>query len=84
MFLFIYFQKVEVVVCKKSPAGLEVSILPEEMPALLPTAHLSDHVSNCPLLWAGIQEGDAVSNAVCLSKRKQNIVSSWAYLLLFQ
>lgn len=75
-------KKVEVVVCKKSPAGLEVSILPEEMPALLPTAHLSDHVSNCPLLWAGIQEGDAVSNAVCLSKRKQNIILSKKPLLI--
>ncbi|KAF4075156.1 hypothetical protein AMELA_G00231350 [Ameiurus melas] len=75
-------KKVEVVVCKKSPAVIEVSILPEEMPALLPTVHLSDHVTNCPLLWAGIQEGDTISNAVCLSKRKQNITLSKKPLLI--
>lgn len=55
--------------------GLEVSILPEETTALLPMMHLSDHVSNCQLLWEGLQEGDIISNVVCLSKKKPNIVS---------
>lgn len=63
------------IVRKKHQTGLEVSILPEDMPALLPTTHLSDHVTNCPLLWAGLQEGDTISNAVCLSRNKQIIVS---------
>uniref|UniRef100_A0A8C8K6M4 Protein RRP5 homolog n=1 Tax=Oncorhynchus tshawytscha TaxID=74940 RepID=A0A8C8K6M4_ONCTS len=53
--------------------GLEVSILPEETPALLPMMHLSDHVSNCLLLWEGLQEGDIISNILCLSKKKQII-----------
>uniref|UniRef100_A0A8C7S801 Protein RRP5 homolog n=1 Tax=Oncorhynchus mykiss TaxID=8022 RepID=A0A8C7S801_ONCMY len=44
--------------------GLEVSILPEETTALLPMMHLSDHVSNCLLLWEGLQEGDIISNIV--------------------
>uniref|UniRef100_A0A8C7PZI9 Programmed cell death 11 n=1 Tax=Oncorhynchus mykiss TaxID=8022 RepID=A0A8C7PZI9_ONCMY len=53
--------------------GLEVSILPEETTALLPMMHLSDHVSNCLLLWEGLQEGDIISNIVCLSEKKPNI-----------
>uniref|UniRef100_A0A674BMT8 Programmed cell death 11 n=1 Tax=Salmo trutta TaxID=8032 RepID=A0A674BMT8_SALTR len=53
--------------------GLEVSILPEETIAFLPMMHLSDHVSNCLLLWEGLQEGDIISNVVCLSKKKPNI-----------
>uniref|UniRef100_A0A4W5L3E2 Protein RRP5 homolog n=1 Tax=Hucho hucho TaxID=62062 RepID=A0A4W5L3E2_9TELE len=66
-------KKVEVKVVSKVLTGLEVSILPEETTALLPMMHLSDHVSNCPLLWEGLQEGDIISNIVCLSKNKQNI-----------
>lgn len=73
----------DVIVHKKHQTGLEVSILPEEKPALLPTAHLSDHVTNCSLMWAGLQEGVTISNAVCLSRNKELIVSSWARLLLF-
>ncbi|XP_055770329.1 protein RRP5 homolog [Salvelinus fontinalis] len=66
-------KKVEVKVVSKVLTGLEVSILPEETTALLPMMHLSDHVSNCLLLWEGLQEGDIISNIVCLSKNKQNI-----------
>uniref|UniRef100_A0A4W5NMU7 Protein RRP5 homolog n=1 Tax=Hucho hucho TaxID=62062 RepID=A0A4W5NMU7_9TELE len=66
-------KKVEVKVVSKVLTGLEVSILPEETTALLPMMHLSDHVSNCQLLWEGLQEGDIISNIVCLSKKKQNI-----------
>uniref|UniRef100_A0A8C7HZJ7 Protein RRP5 homolog n=1 Tax=Oncorhynchus kisutch TaxID=8019 RepID=A0A8C7HZJ7_ONCKI len=60
-------------VVSKFLTGLEVSILPEETPALLPMMHLSDHMSNCLLLWEGLQEGDIISNIVCLSKKKQII-----------
>uniref|UniRef100_A0A8C7PXV2 Protein RRP5 homolog n=1 Tax=Oncorhynchus mykiss TaxID=8022 RepID=A0A8C7PXV2_ONCMY len=54
----------EVKVVSKVLTGLEVSILPEETTALLPMMHLSDHVSNCLLLWEGLQEGDIISNIV--------------------
>ncbi|CDQ85272.1 unnamed protein product [Oncorhynchus mykiss] len=66
-------KKVEVKVVSKVLTGLEVSILPEETTALLPMMHLSDHVSNCLLLWEGLQEGDIISNIVCLSEKKPNI-----------
>ena len=59
----------------KSAVCLEVAILPEEVPALLPTMHLSDHVSNCALLWEALEEGDVISNLVCLSRNKESIVS---------
>lgn len=60
---------------KKSVNGLEVSILPDNVLAVLPTMHLSDHTSNCPLLWESLQEGDNISSLVCCSRNKQNIVS---------
>uniref|UniRef100_A0A8C8C0K3 Protein RRP5 homolog n=1 Tax=Oncorhynchus tshawytscha TaxID=74940 RepID=A0A8C8C0K3_ONCTS len=63
----------DVKVVSKVLTGLEVSILPEETTALLPMMHLSDHVSNCLLLWEGLQEGDIISNIVCLSEKKPNI-----------
>uniref|UniRef100_A0A7N6B9F3 S1 motif domain-containing protein n=1 Tax=Anabas testudineus TaxID=64144 RepID=A0A7N6B9F3_ANATE len=59
-------------VCQKLN-GLEVAVLPGEIRAVLPTVHLSDHVSNGPLLWESIQEGDNISNLICFSKNKQNI-----------
>ncbi|KAL7845723.1 hypothetical protein AOLI_G00239150 [Acnodon oligacanthus] len=75
-------KKVEVVVRKKDLTGLHVSILPEEVPALLPMVHLSDHVTNWPLLWEGLQEGDTVSNIVYLSKDKQGIILTKKPLLV--
>ncbi|KPP72797.1 protein RRP5-like, partial [Scleropages formosus] len=66
--------KVEARIVKKLLDVLQMSILPEESPALLPRAHLSDHVSNCSLLWEALREGDVVSNAVCLSKSKSNAI----------
>lgn len=60
---------------KKSLNGLEVAILPDEIHAVLPMSHLSDHMSNCPLLWESLQEGDIISKLICPSKNKQNIVS---------
>ncbi|XP_012990759.2 protein RRP5 homolog [Esox lucius] len=60
-------------VVSKVPSGLEVSILPGNITAFLPTVHLSDHVSNCPLLWEGIQEGDIIPDIVCVSLNKKLI-----------
>ncbi|XP_056628224.1 protein RRP5 homolog [Triplophysa dalaica] len=64
---------VDVRVRRKVLDGLEVSILPEEIPAFLPTVHLSDHVTNCLLLWDALNEGDNISNVVCLNKNKRGI-----------
>ncbi|XP_076001559.1 protein RRP5 homolog isoform X2 [Genypterus blacodes] len=58
---------------KKTVNGLEVAILPDEVRALLPTMQLSDHMSNCPLLWESLQEGDVISNLVCSNRNKRNI-----------
>lgn len=66
-------KRLEARVLKKSVNGLEVAILPDEIRAVLPTMHLSDHISNCPLLWESLQEGDNISNLICCSKNKQNI-----------
>lgn len=73
---FFVMQRLEAKVLKKSVNALEVAILPDEIRATLPTMHLSDHMSNCPLLWEGLQEGDNISNLMCFSKTKQNVVSS--------
>ncbi|XP_030586460.1 protein RRP5 homolog isoform X2 [Archocentrus centrarchus] len=66
-------KRLDAKVLKKSLNGLELVILPDEIRAVLPTVHLSDHVSNCPLLWESLQEGDIISNLICLSKNKQNL-----------
>ncbi|XP_029990417.1 protein RRP5 homolog isoform X2 [Sphaeramia orbicularis] len=66
-------EKVEARVLKKVVTGLEVAILPDETRAVLPTMHLSDHLSNCPLLWENLQVGDNISNLVCFNNNKQNI-----------
>lgn len=68
-------QKLEARVLKKTAGGLEVAILPDEVRATLPMMHLSDHMSNCPLLWECLQEGDNVSNLICINRPQQNIVS---------
>uniref|UniRef100_A0AAY4EZL8 Protein RRP5 homolog n=1 Tax=Denticeps clupeoides TaxID=299321 RepID=A0AAY4EZL8_9TELE len=67
-------KKVEVKVLSKVPNGLEVAILPEGTPALLPTMHLSDHVSNCTMLWEALQDGDVISDLVTLSCSNQTII----------
>ncbi|XP_017272432.1 protein RRP5 homolog [Kryptolebias marmoratus] len=67
-------KRLEAKLVKKLVNGLEVSILPDEICAVLPTVHFSDHVSNCPLLWDSLQEGDIISNLVCFNKNKQNIM----------
>ena len=72
-------QSCEARLVTKSAVCLEVAILPEEVPALLPTMHLSDHVSNCGLLWETLQEGDVLTDLVCLSRSKETIVSSHVF-----
>ncbi|XP_062399126.1 protein RRP5 homolog [Sardina pilchardus] len=74
VFKFEIGKSVEARVVSKVPDGLNLAILPEEAPAHLPTAHLSDHASNSPLLWEALQVGDVVSDAVCLSKTKLNVI----------
>lgn len=66
-------KKLEARVLKKLVNGLEVAILPDEVHAVLPTMHLSDHMSNCPLLWESLREGDTISNLVCFNKSRHNI-----------
>ncbi|XP_068445534.1 protein RRP5 homolog isoform X2 [Clinocottus analis] len=66
-------KRLEAKVLKKLETGLEVAILPDEIRAVLPTIHLSDHLSNCTLLWESIQEGDNILNIICYGKNKQNI-----------
>uniref|UniRef100_A0A3Q2R2R5 Protein RRP5 homolog n=1 Tax=Fundulus heteroclitus TaxID=8078 RepID=A0A3Q2R2R5_FUNHE len=63
-------QRLEARVVKKSNSGLEVVLLPDEVRAALPTMHLSDHMSNCQLLWESLQEGDTISNLVSASRLK--------------
>ncbi|TKS69125.1 Protein RRP5 -like protein NF-kappa-B-binding protein [Collichthys lucidus] len=66
-------KRLEARVLKKLLNGLEVAIFPDEFRAVLPTMHLSDHMSNCPLLWESLQEGDSVSNLICFNNTKQNV-----------
>ncbi|XP_051723103.1 protein RRP5 homolog [Ctenopharyngodon idella] len=70
-FDFVSGKTVSARVCRKVVDGLEVSIVPEEVPAFIPTMHLSDHVSNCIPLWTALEEGDTISNIMCLSKTKK-------------
>ncbi|XP_078499820.1 protein RRP5 homolog isoform X1 [Lissotriton helveticus] len=76
---------VDVTVVKKTDTGLEVSIVPEDVPAFLPTMHLSDHVTNCKMLWRWLQKGDYLPGLMCLSNvqgqitvcRKLSLISSY-------
>ncbi|XP_067297092.1 protein RRP5 homolog [Pseudorasbora parva] len=70
-FDFVVGKTVNARVCRKVLDGLEVSIVPEEAPAFIPTVHLSDHVSNSFSLWMALEEGDTISNMMCLSKNKK-------------
>ncbi|KAJ1140728.1 hypothetical protein NDU88_007070, partial [Pleurodeles waltl] len=76
---------VDVTVVRKTDTGLEVSVVPEDVPAFLPTMHLSDHVTNCKLLWRWLQKGDFLTGLMCLSNvqgqitvcRKPSLISSY-------
>ncbi|KAK1333495.1 LOW QUALITY PROTEIN: hypothetical protein QTO34_005879 [Cnephaeus nilssonii] len=61
-------QLVDVKVLEKTKDGLEVTVLPHNIPAFLPTSHLSDHVANGPLLYHWLQAGDTLHRVLCLSQ----------------
>lgn len=65
----------DVKVLEKTKNGLEVAILPHNIPAFLPTPHLSDHVANGPLLHHWLQTGDTLHRVLCLSQSEKHIVS---------
>ncbi|XP_051882885.1 protein RRP5 homolog isoform X2 [Pristis pectinata] len=67
---------VDVKVLAKAKDGLEVSILPEQVAAFLPTTHLSDHVSNCRLLAERLRVGDVISGVMCWSQAINRIILS--------
>lgn len=68
-------QLVDVKVLEKTTDGLEVAILPHNIPAFLPISHLSDHVANGPLLHHWLQAGDTLHRVLCLSQGEKHIVS---------
>lgn len=67
-------QLVDVKVLEKSKDGLEVAILPHNIPAFLPTSHLSDHVANGPLLYHWLQAGDTLHRVLCLSQSERHVL----------
>ncbi|TRY56198.1 hypothetical protein DNTS_002546 [Danionella cerebrum] len=81
-FDFMVGKSVETRVIRKMQDGLEVSIIPDEVPAFIPTVHLSDHVTNCVPLWTAMEEGDDISNVMCLSNNKKGITLTKKPLLV--
>ncbi|XP_034352866.1 protein RRP5 homolog [Arvicanthis niloticus] len=67
-------QLLDVKVLEKTKNGLEVAILPHNIPAFLPTPHLSDHVANGPLLHHWLHTGDTLHRVLCLSQSERHIV----------
>lgn len=67
-------QLVDVKVLEKTKDGLEVAILPHNIPAFLPIPHLSDHVANGPLLHHWLQAGDTLHRVLCLSQGEKHIL----------
>lgn len=65
----------DVKVLEKTEDGLEVAVLPHNIPAFLPMAHLSDHVANGPLLYHWLQAGDTLHRVLCLSHSERQVVS---------
>lgn len=70
----------DVKVLEKTKDGLEVAVLPCNIPAFLPTPHLSDHVANGPLLYHWLQAGDTLHRVLCLSQSEGHVVS-FVYLV---
>eukprot|EP00079_Xenopus_tropicalis_P016710 XP_004915908.1 PREDICTED: protein RRP5 homolog [Xenopus tropicalis] len=69
-------------VVSKTDKGVNVLILPEESPAFIPKMHLSDHISNCELLWHALEEGDNIPGVMCLSTFKgHHILTKKAVLI---
>ncbi|NXN36661.1 RRP5 protein, partial [Rhinoptilus africanus] len=71
-------EMVDVKVLKKKHNGLEVSILEDKGNVIgwIPTAHLSDFIVNCKLLWHCLQEGDVLPRVMCLSDKGEHITLS--------
>ncbi|XP_042545191.1 protein RRP5 homolog isoform X1 [Dipodomys spectabilis] len=67
-------QLVDVKVLEKTRDGLEVAVLPHNIPAFLPTPHLSDHVTNGPLLYHWLQAGDTLHRVLCLSQSEKHLL----------
>ncbi|XP_074238910.1 protein RRP5 homolog isoform X3 [Saimiri boliviensis] len=67
-------QLVDVKVLEKTKDGLEVAVLPHNTCAFLPTSHLSDHVTNGPLLHHWLQAGDTLHRVLCLSQSEGHIL----------
>uniref|UniRef100_A0A452VGN1 Protein RRP5 homolog n=1 Tax=Ursus maritimus TaxID=29073 RepID=A0A452VGN1_URSMA len=67
-------QLVDVKVLEKTKDGLEVAVLPHNIPAFLPIPHLSDHVANGPLLYHWLQAGDTLHRVLCLSQSEGRVL----------
>ncbi|XP_027785676.2 protein RRP5 homolog isoform X1 [Marmota flaviventris] len=67
-------QVVDVKVLEKTKDGLQVAVLPHNIPAFLPTPHLSDHVANGPLLYRWLQAGDTLHRVLCLSQSEKHVL----------
>ena len=65
----------DVKVLEKTKDGLQVAVLPHNVPGFLPTPHLSDHVPHGPLLHCWLQAGDTLHRVLCLSEGEERIVS---------
>lgn len=65
----------DVKVLEKTQDGLEVAVLPHNIRAFLSISHLSDHVSNGPLLHHWLQEGDTLHRVLVLSQMEGHVVS---------
>lgn len=69
----------DVRIASKTDTELNVFILPEESPAVLPKVQLSDHVANCEILFHCLKEGDELSQLMCLNTSKGQTVSFFYY-----
>ncbi|KAM5272458.1 protein RRP5 homolog isoform 2-T2 [Ctenodactylus gundi] len=67
-------QVVDVKVLEKTKDGLQVAVLPHNIPAFLPVSHLSDHVANGPLLHRWLQAGDTLHRVLCLHQSERHIL----------
>ncbi|XP_059955998.1 protein RRP5 homolog isoform X2 [Mesoplodon densirostris] len=67
-------QLVDVKVLEKTKDGLQVAVLPHNVPGFLPTPHLSDHVTNGPLLHSWLQAGDTLHRVLCLSEGEGRVL----------
>ncbi|KAK9400900.1 protein RRP5 like [Crotalus adamanteus] len=69
-------QIVDVKILNKKEDGLQAAILPNNVLAYLPTAQLSDHVSNSKLWWHWLKEGDVLQKVICLHNKGGHIILS--------